>query len=753
MVAIPITEEAFAADPFSPLLDEDPRGLPQPQASSGELKLIGQLQEKVTHAARARKSREYGWEYNRLMLRGEQYVGQVAATGEVVRLVFEDETESLPSTDNLLLETARAAVGKYIRIIPSVVVLPRTEDRSDMRAAEVIDSFADFQWRNLQMKLKFKRAMEYIMWSGTAPFEVCWDKSRGRKLAYCAECHHSSDVEKPGQPCPVCLVTNADPMALAQGAPPQANASTPMLQAVREGDVAMTLHDPRAFFPEPGIAEIEDMQWCYTQTAQPVNVLRRRYPDNAGLIRSQDGIYSESNAVYALGTSSARYDTQPLRGHAYEYRIHLAPSGKQPKGTIVTMVNDRVMRVDESPYFEMFDQLPFGALRGDREARVFWGIPPCDNSTALQKERNTLSTQTREHRELTNNPKLLVAENSGIDVDRVSTIPGEVIRFKGASGRPAYLVPPPLSQYVYEEFGRLAGALRRKFGVTDNEAGIAPSDQSGRLGAILEAQGNEAISPIVLENLEVWMKLNYFVILTGLKYYAPTRLWAVRGQDMPRSYSWGHAGDIKPGWNLLLADEDALSKNPALRLQQAVLLWDKGVYVDPATGRRNIKKFMRHANLRMPGMVPDSEGAHRAYAASIPEKVKAGEQFMPKPWDDAVICAEELCEWLRTEGNNAPEPVVRTIFNIWVIYAQAAMALGADPRTLPNAGLQPPQQQQPGAGKQGGGAPGAPSALPQGPGTGAPAASAAGEAGQLVQQADASAEGAARASNREGSTL
>lgn len=148
MSAIPLNDDTFENDPFSPLLD-DPVGLPQPQATSAENKLIGQLTEHRDHDMRARKSREYGWEYNRLMLRGEQHVGQIAATGEVVRLVFEDDSESLPSQDNLLLETARAAVGKYIRIIPSVVVLPRTEDRADMRAAEVIDSFADYQWRNL----------------------------------------------------------------------------------------------------------------------------------------------------------------------------------------------------------------------------------------------------------------------------------------------------------------------------------------------------------------------------------------------------------------------------------------------------------------------------------------------------------------------------------------------------------------------------------------------------------------------------
>ena len=606
------------------------------------------------------------------------------------------------------------------------------------------------------------------MWAGTAPFEIAWDKHKGRKLAFCPnpECSFASDVEKPGDPCPVCSVMYANPTLLGGGASPQeaSSGNGTTLVEVREGDVTLSLLDPRDFFPEPGVAEIKDMQWCYTRTAQPTALVRRWHPDKAGLIHSEDGIYTDRSAVYSLGTSlTSRYDTQQLRDHVYYYRFHLAPTGKQKRGTIITMVNDYVMDVSESPYWDTFEQLPFEALRGDREARVFWGIPPIDNAGHLQKERNVLCTQTREHRELTNNPKILVPENCGINAERMNTVPGEVLKIKPtAGGRPAYLTPPPLAQWVYEEYERLARALRGKFGVTDNEAGIVANDQSGRMGAILEAQGNEAISPIVLENMESWIKIQHFCILLGLKYYSKDRKWAIRGQDMPRSYSFGMVEEIRPGWNLIIADEDSLSKNPALRLQQAILLWDKGIYLDPSTQRPNVKKFLRHANLRMPGSMPDSEGAHRAYAASIPEKIREGLEngtpFLPTPWDDAVICAEELAEWLRAESERQAEPLVRTVFQTWVIYARAALALGADPRSMPNpalaGGMPPPGgggQSQPGGG--GGGAPGAPGALPTGPCTGAPPATAGQEAGQLIQQADAAAEGAARVGRKEGSTV
>lgn len=758
---IQLEEDTFENDPFSALAEDD-LDLPEPEETSGEKKLIAKLQERIQHASSSRKVRDNTWEYNRLLLAGEQYVGQDITTGEVVRLSFEPDPMALQSVDNLLMETARSAVGKHIRIIPSVVVLPRTEDRSDVRAAEVIDSFADFQWYNLSMKLLYKRGIEYLQWAGTAPYEVCWDKMKGRRLAYCQKCHFASDIEKPGDDCPVCLVQNVDPAMLAATNDMAAAQKGPIqkLTRIREGDVALELHDPRNFFPEPGISEIKNMQWAYTRTALPVNVARRRHPAKAGLIKAEDGIYAERAVTYAIGSPmSTHYDAQQLKAHVYEYRFHLAPTGKQENGVIVTMMNNRIMEVENSPYFELFDQLPFEALRSDREAGSFWGIPPISNASGPQKERNTLATQTRENRELTGNPKLLVGENSGLNSERMNTVSGEVIKVKATTfGRPAYLIPPALSQHVYSEFERLARAIRGKFGVTDNEVGIAPAEQSGRLGAILEAQGNEAISPIVLENMESWLHIQLFVILVGLKYYPADRRWAVRGQDMPRSYSFGMADDIRSGWNLMLADEDSLSKNPALRLQQALLLWDKGIFTDLATQKPNTKKFLRAANLRLPGQAADSDGAHRAYAAMIPEMVRRGledpsKAFTPKPWDDAVICAEELAEWLRAQADKAPEPVVRAVVNVWVIYAQAALSLGLDPRMAPNAGLIPPpgapQPGQPQPGRQQG-APGAPGTPTQGPGPGAPPASLGAEAGQLIQQADAQAEGAARAQKREG---
>lgn len=706
-----------------------------------EQELAGNLTTLIERANQARLPRERSWEFNRLQLKGEQYIVK-NEVGDVLRVSFDDESETLPSVDNIIHPTARAFVGKLIRIIPSCVVLPRSEDRSDIRAAEVMDSFLDFQWRNLKMKKKYKRGMEFLSWAGTGIYQLCWDQEIGRKIGYCPQCHYASDTELPGTPCPVCSLQQQQ-MAMQgiEGPPPH-----PLVK-IREGDMTLQLMDPRNFFPEPGVSELEDMEWCYTRVALPVQKIKRRFVDRADLVKEQEGIYIDRSLTYSVGLMGSNIETNYLRDHAYLYEFHEGPTGLHPEGRIIYMCNDRILEVREkNVYHDLFDRFPFFVVRADRMPGEFWGMPPIDQVWHMQRERNALCTQTREHRELTNNPKVLVAQNSGVDVDRFTTTPGEVIKYKATpGGRPAYLIPPPLAQYVYEEFDRLKRAIREKFCVTEHDMGESSPDQSGRFAAILEAQSSETISPIIVENLDEWLDLHRCILLLGQKYYSADRRWAVNGTDRPRTYEWGEV-DIRGGWDLLLADEDSLSKNPAIRLQQATLLWDKGIFMDQATQQNDVKRFKAMAQLRLPGVGPDTEAAYRSYASSVPDMIARGMMVTPKPWDDALIMCQELIDWLRGPGMHAPQPIVMQVYQLWMVYAQALQP--NDPRSAmvaPNAMLMQ-QPAQPAMGGQ--------PQLPQASGSVVPENSLAGDVSQGIQQADQQAEQMARpAMPREGATV
>lgn len=736
-----MAENVESFDPFGILGGYSPAE-PEP-VEENEQKLIGLLEEKIHQAEADKKSRENDWEFNLLQLQGEQFIVKDSVEDGVLRVAVDSNTdETPPAVDNKILPSHRAFVGKLVRIIPMGVILPRTDDREDLLAAEVLDSHLEFQWRNLKLKKLYNRAQGYLSWAGTAIFGASWDPMKGPPAGACPQCGFSSDAEFPGSPCPVCLV--------------ETQQQYPLVKA-RPGDVAAELFDPREFFPEPGVPEIEDMQWCYVRKALPVNVLRRMWPEHKNSIQAEEGIYSERHLVYNGGSGSFDTSTTALRDHAYLYIFHEAPSGEWPTGRIIYKTNHRLMEQKASPYYDLLGRHPFFAQRADRIAGKFWGMPPIDHAAPLQEERNTLSTQVRDHRELTINPKVFSHENDGVEVDRFSTVPGEVIKFRtNPYGPPKTQEVSALPNHIPQEFQRLEQAIHEKFGVTPHEMGIVQGDPSGRFSAMLEQQTSESIAPLIIENFDEWLEFIRAIIIISLRWYPKARKWSIAGTDRPRSYSYGDAGQVRSGWDMTLVEEDSLSKNPSMRLQQALTLWDKQIYIDESTGMPDRQKFLRHAGLRMPGTGSDSDVAYRTYAASIPRMVQAAiETGQPPPqvfpWDDAMVLCKELLDWLRGAGHNAPEPVVRYVATLWF---KASLALM--PQNPQHASVMPPmfamqafQQtgQVPGQeqGQTGGLGAGA---MPQPGGGGSGAAPAAPnqnqDASAMIQQADQHTENMAR---------
>jgi len=723
-----------------------------------ETQLVGNIQTIIQQAQQARRAREQAWEFNLVNLKGEQVLARSPIDGTTIRVTFDNQGGELQSQDNVLLPTHRAFVGKMTRIVPSCIVLPRTEDREDQTAAEVMDSHLDYQWRHQKMKKKYKRAMESLSFAGTGIHELCWDRDKGRLIGYCQSCSYGYDTLKPGDQCPACAMQAELSMQGGMANPAMTGQSVPqpsILVKAMDGDIVVDVLDVREFFPQPGIPDLENMQWCYTKKPVAVAKLRKMFPEAADVFYEEQDIHTDRSVTFSREAVGVQIEQHQLKGHANLFTIHEAPTGEHERGRIIFYANGRVLRQQPNIYYELFGRFPFFIYRADRYEGEFWGGAPIDQAWHLQRERDALATSVRSHRELTLNPVVMAGTNSGMDMERLTTVPGQVIKIRpNPLGKPSFMPPAQLPQHVYGEFDRLATAMRDKFGVTPHEVGQSAPDQSGRYAAMLESQASEAVGPFLIENLDEWLELHRCILMLAQRCYAPDRRWAIRGYDYPKSYSWDQA-NIREGWDLILADEDSLSKNPAMRLQQVMMLLDKGVYTDDATGRPDKKKFLRQANLRMPGSGPDLDAQHRAYAAAIPDMIARGEYRGPLPWDDAVMCCEEIVNWLRGSGLHAPDPLVSQIYQVWTVYANALnpqdpRAMGLFPNPALAGGLQ--QQQQLNAPQQ------AQPTQPAGSGAGGfaapPQVGQPQDVNQQVQSADKMAEGVARAGmKQEGSSV
>jgi hypothetical protein len=710
-----------------------------PQAE--ELATVAAFMLKRGQAKEARLSREKRWEYNNLYAKGEQLIVRNSANGDILRVVADDSSKQKYSVDNLCRPTIRASVGKHIRVVPGVAVIPGGCDRSDFLQAEMLEAYKDYFERAEKLRLKYKRANEYLPTMGTAIFQLAWDYLKGRTLAWCQKCDFVSEFFDKGAPCPYCeeqaLMT--DTMvgleAIEVGIPAEMMPKTPVppLSEVFEGSLTAMLHDVRDFYMDPGAVELDSAQWCFIERALPVAAIRRRFPEAADKVVVETGLYHDKYISYAGALSDSRVETAYLHDYARLYEYHEMPSAEFPDGQLVYICNSRVLEQRANPYVPALKRLPFYAVRGDRNPGEFYGEAWMDNAVGVQKEYNKLLTQMRTIRELNLIPQMIVEANSGIAMDSVTSVPGQVYRKNRGFSDPRPIERQQLPAYVEAEVVRMANSIKQKAGVTDQELGLSSGAPSGRYAAILDAQSSETIAPILIENSEEWLELYRGAFLLAQRYESPTKRWQVQGHSRIKSFHWDQ---VNVGWDIQLADEDMLSKNPALRLQQSQELLQAGVFTNQDTGMPDMKAFSRYAKLKMPTQNADLESSAHAYAAQIPDMLARGVPVTPAPWDDANIMAEELLAWLRGPGMNADKQLVGQVAELWLLYATAMQptmsAMEAMPMRVP-----------PGMAGKGGSQPNPSPYEGQGPGR---QPSAGGEANDMVKQADAGGEQMARGS-------
>jgi hypothetical protein len=717
-------------------------------AHEDEQQLVARLEERFREAERERQAWESDANFYLMYLQGDQMVVRNRSTNELFRVQLANENSRVKhSIDNICRPAARALTGKLSRIVPTCTVIPRTEDYAELQGALVADSLLDYVSRKEDLRAKYARAQGQLNWAGVAIWQVLWDKNAGRDISWCATCLYVGEEEEAGQPCPQCSL-QAEQQAMEQsqeqmaqwevaasqaqmmGEPPpeqrqpQQAQNAPTLTLVNEGDIRVELHDPRDVFVDPGATCFQDARWVCVRRALPVSEVREMFADRAEFIHAEDGLYTDRAMGFYGSVYGSRKSTEELKEHCYLYKFYENATEMHPKGREIFMANHMILEERPSQYHKLgrlgFYKMVFEPIEGD-----FYAEPPMAQAWHIQRERNKLLTQLRTHRDLTNNPQKLVPMNSRITQSEWDDSPGRVLSYNPMGGKPDYLELPSFADYVYTELDRMRLAILEKFSVTDQEMGRSQADSSGRYAAILEAQASEAIAPIVVRNNSEWIELHRAILVLAQCYFLPTRTWTVSGRERIMTYRFQEL-NLTPGWDISLAEDDSLSRNPALRLEQARGLLKDGVFTDPQTGLPDMRLFRRVAGLKVPGVGPDLTGSEHSYASQVPEIIKRQGFFQPQWWDDARIMAEELCGWLRGPGRWEDPALVQQVGQVWMAYVAMMAPAPGDQNIMPSQGQ---MQMQMGGGQGQAGVPTGGQAGPQ-------ASNVANDAAQISKNAD-----------------
>jgi hypothetical protein len=739
--------------------------------------LSAKLKEWFTQAHDSKQYYERDWELYRLYLKGDQLVVRHKDTGEIVRLTAED-SKRLRSVNNVLRPTARSLVGKLTRTVPTCTVLPATSDFEEQHGARAASGFLQYLRRKENLDVKYLDVNNKLPWAGNSFMQVSWDNAAGEDISYCEVCdYYEYTHESVGEECPQCGAqkeAEADMMAereaaiasvqmqdAASGAIPHPvelpepeelqmgplpyDAPTPPLIPANEGDIKIRVRDPRDVFIEPGAESLEQAQVICLREVVPVAEARARFPEFGSIIQSEGDLQSDRTAELRYNTVDTYGNVERLDDHCFIYEFHEKKTPQYPKGRCIFMINDNVVREMESPYY-MFKRFPIFHFMFDKNDGEFWGEPFLAQSWHRQREINQVETQIREHVELLLRPKFFKAIGSRITADELTATSAQVVTYNAAAGRNYFETPPPVPQDVFRRNAQLAADIRQQAAVTDQEAGITMSDPNGRAMAIIEAEADQQVGPIIMRNNSEWKEMHRAALLLVQAYYHPDRKFTVIGPDGMQTYSFD-AIQLSPGFDIHLEQEDGLSRNPAVRMTQAMDLLNAGVFMDMQTGQPDMKAFMRHAKLRLPQSGYDAESTERAVASRIPYLIENGQTHYPSVEDDPFIFAEELLGWLRGPGRRSSDEVKEMVRQVWMFYTAWA-SQGMPPGEVDGMGG---GMGGPGVGGPDQSAPGGTMNRPgriQEPGR---SGSIGQEAGQQVGMADRQAEQTARVTaNREG---
>lgn len=660
--------------------------------SDEEKKLVKELNSRFEDSRRAKAGYEQQWDLNRWYLRGYQFIMRNRTTDQVFRLPQED-VQRLFAIDNILRPTHRSLLGKLTRVVPGWSVIPASNDLVDLRGATASESLLRYHFRINKLSKTYIDWYRDVCTFGSGLFKLWWDSEKGRNIYHCEECDSTSYEGEDGQECPECAERIEDeysseveylrgehetemfanPTTIDEFEEPEFP-KVPTLKMKKEGDIAVDVIDPRDFFQDPGATTLEEAQWVLHRVPTPINEIRKRF-EKGKYVQEDRGIYSETRVSLQQGLSSTTDNSRQFENHAYLNEFHEKPTEEHPYGRIIWMSSDIILREtddkDEIIDYEL-NRFPFYHADWERNKGEYWGESWIEQAWPLQREYNMLLTQMREQRELTNRPKLLAPMGSGIPIEEIDTTAGQIIYYNAMrAAAPKFLDIPTFPSYTYSEVERFVSSIRLKASVTEQEWGITSSEASGRYAAILESQSDQQVGPVLRYNSGEWVDLGRGILILCQSRYTDNRKWAISGFERPMIYEFNDI-NLSPGWDIEIQEEDSLSSNKAVRFQQVGNLVQTGYYSDPTTGAFDKKSFAKDAGLKPTNISTETDTADHMTAAGIPEMLRRGQQYEPKPWDNPDIFAEELDVWLKGPGRNPNEEpqLIQQVADLWAGYVQ-----------------------------------------------------------------------------------
>lgn len=503
------------------------------QASKDDAQLVTWVQSQYNIMKSARSRIINQWNLNLAFYQGKQYYELNSLLGGKL-YVPKAPPHRIRLTINRIRPMVRTEFARVTQQKPNASVIPSTTEDEDLQASYAAEQIWEFVSRQNHAQREYRLAAWWMLITGTGFMKTWWDPNIG-------------------------------PMSDPQ-IDPYGNITPPM----RMGDVCFAAVTPyHLFVPDLRTTTIQDQPFILNAYPRSVAWLQQFYGMKLdGLNVVPDTVTSNDildASILNLQTSNA----EPNSVMCFELWAKPGAHKLLPNGGMLQIIGDQIVSGtrDGIPYqheeypFTKFDHIPTGTFYS--ESSIFDLRP-------LQKEYNRTRSQVTEAKNRMGKPQLVAAKGS-IQVNKITSEPGQVIEYKVGLPPPQPMTLMPLPNYIIEEQDRILSDFEDISGQHAVSTGSAPPGVTAATAISYLQEKDDGILSHTYDSIEEgWENIAYQTLNLVVQYWTLPRMVKTNGADGAFDTLLLQGSDLKDNTDIRMEGGSALPVSKSAR--QAFLM-------------------------------------------------------------------------------------------------------------------------------------------------------------------------------------
>lgn len=494
----------------------------------------GDIRKKYEDSNRSLQREQWNFILNRAMVNGEQWVNFDRICQTVAAIPR--DPDRIRCTFNRLWPATRHLMAKLLSRPLIFEVPPSEPDDASIRGAHVAEAVLEDikKYHNLE---GIRESAAWSAWlGGTSVLAVDWDQNYGKTIGYRED---GSEV----------------------GA----------------GEVCVTALNLLEVGWEPGTVDAEKAGWWIRAQALPPSQVQEMFD-----LKDKP----KADASAAQGHLGRTLSIENLGRVRPELTIVLTyyekPCKKNPDGVVCTVVGDKIVDGPHKWPFPFKDRLNMVVVRETKVAGRAHGETVLSAAVPVQVAFNQAWSNIIEHLKLTGNARLLVPDAALDGVEELTDLPGEVLNYNNAGGKPEWMTPAPLGSWVIQSPKMLSEQIDDILGLHDVSRGISPANVESGVGiSILVEQDSTPLGALTRELTYGFERLACMILETYAENVTDTRKARIRqkGQS-PEIVEWNGAS-LAGQTNAMIPMDAVMPRSRTAMMAMAKELWDRKIVQDP----------------------------------------------------------------------------------------------------------------------------------------------------------------------------